>query len=503
MPISPLNLLRPAGGELPTPVVHTALGPVRGFAKGGVRQFRGIPFAAPPLGPLRFLPPQPIAPWAEVLDCTRFRPSALQGNPGEATIRHSEDCLHLNIWAPEEGEGLPVLVFIHGGGFSDGSPAQRTLDGTAFAKSGVVQVNIGYRLGALGFMAFPEVAAEYGSLGNLGLLDQIAALRWVRENIAAFGGNAANVTLCGESAGAFSVSCLMLSPLAKGLFRRCILESGNLLGQPIVSPRAPGGAEEAVSASLRYMRSFGARSLPALREVSGRRLAAGAAFRANMTAPPVYNFWPVLDGHVLPKDPFAALAAGQVNGEAMLAGFNSDEGTLFIPPTTGEEAYTQLVYNIFGTRAWQVLERYPATKRRPAAARARDLVKMGLRIGTDLFADALSEARLPVYYYNFSYAVPALEAAGLGAMHALELPFVFATVPAPLLASEALRALVAHTHGAWLGFIREGEPALAGRRAWPRYSAAARDMLVLAPVPRAAKLPGATDVEFFKVMLYG
>ncbi|MDL2327710.1 carboxylesterase family protein [Ruminococcaceae bacterium OttesenSCG-928-A11] len=493
VPLAPLNRLLATGG------------PVLGLRQDGVRLFRGIPFAAPPVGERRFLPPAPPAPWKEPLDCTRFRPSSLQGNPGERTIRHSEDCLYLNLWAPEEGENLPVLVFIHGGGFSDGSPAQRMFDGTAFAKNGVVQVNITYRLGALGFMAFPEVEAAHGNLGNCGLLDQIAALGWVRENIAAFGGNPDNVTICGESAGSYSVSCLMVSPLAKGLFRRAILESGNLLGQPIVSPRANGSREQAVSASARYMRSLGAKDLVALRRLSGPKLAAGAAFRLNMTSPPVYNFWPVFDGHVLPKNPFAALKADGLNCDEMLAGFNADEGTLFIPPTAGEEAYVQLVDNVFGRQGWQVLDRYPVDKKHPGALRARELVKMGLRFGSDVFADELAARGGRAWYYTFDYAGPALEIAGLGSMHALELPFVFATVPRPLLAVESVRACVEFVHKAWLGFVRGGDPNAAGakgKKPWPGYTAGGKEMMVIDAAPRPGKAPDTGDVAFYRRLLW-
>ncbi len=501
--ILPLPRLAPKG-----PLAQTAYGPVLGAVLNGVHCFRGVPFAAPPLGPLRFLPPQPPAPWQEVLDCQSFRDSAVQAAEITPAITHSEDCLYLNIWAPAEaspGDGRAVLVYIHGGGFSEGSPAKAVFDGSAFAKSGILQVNLSYRLGALGFMAFEEIEAEHGYLGNCGLLDQIAALQWVQENIAFFGGDPGNVTICGESAGAFSVSALLLSPLAKGLFKRAILQSGNILGQPILAPMARGGRRSAIVSSRSYAAALRHPSLTGLRKMDARAITRGCAFRDNLTDPPKYNFWPVFDGRLLPQNPYEALCQGQLNAADLLLGYNSDEGTLFIPKGTTGESYFQLCLRIFGEDAYEVLRRFPIGAGHTPASRARALVEMGLRFGSDVYADEYSRQGQRVWAYNFNHHIPVLDGIGLGITHALELFFVFKTLPKLFLRNPAHGPVMEDIHIRWLNFIRTGDPNQgdAVSTPWPAYTQQEKQTLILQAKPAPRTAPLAQDVAFYRDILWG
>ncbi len=506
MPDILTSLLRPSGEEL---LANTHQGPVIGLRQGDVNIFRGIPFAAPPLGKLRFLPPRPPLPRSQPLDCRMLRDSAVQGAEKiSPSITHSEDCLHLNLWAPAsatQGSGLPVLVYIHGGGFSEGSPAKPVFDGSHFARGGVVQVNISYRLGALGFMAFEKVEEEHGFLGNTGLLDQIAALHWVQENIAFFGGNPGCVTVCGESAGAFSVSSLILSPLAKGLFHRAIMQSGNILGQPILAPMNPGNRGTAIVQSKSYAAGFRCNSLSGLRKLDARLLCRGCAFKDNMLTPARYNFWPVFDGKLLPQNPYQALTQGEVNEVDVLAGFNSDEGTLFIPKNTPEEEYIQLCLRIFGTAAYEVLKRFPVGGGHTPADRARGLIQMGLRFGGDVFADEMSRRGKQVWLYNFNHRIALLDRLGLGITHAVELIFVFKTVPKLLLKNPAHGQMMEETHARWLNFVRTGNPntGLPVNGQWPAYTAAKKETFLLQPRPETVHAPAAKDVAFYRDTLWG
>ncbi len=497
------SLLRPAG-ELQA---DTRQGPVLGLRQESVCLFRGIPFAAPPQGKLRFLPPLPPLPRAKTLDCRFLRDSAVQGAELTPGITCSEDCLHLNLWAPAgagPGSKLPVLVYIHGGGFSEGSPAKPVFDGTHFAENGVVQVNISYRLGALGFMAFEKVEAEHGFLGNLGLLDQIAALRWIQENIAFFGGNPACVTICGESAGAFSVSSLILSPLAKGLFHRAIMQSGNILGQPILAPMNPGCRGTALLQSRSYAASFRCSSLSGLRKLDAKLLSRGCAFKDNLLTPPRYNFWPVFDGRLLPENPYAALTRGPINEVDILAGFNSDEGTLFIPKNTTEEDYLQLCLRVFGANGGEVAAHFACCTGHTPASRARELIQMGLRFGSDVFADELSRRGKRVWLYNFNHRLPILDMLGLGITHAVELIFVFKTVPKLLLRSPRHRLVMEDTHARWLNFVKTGNPneGLPVNGPWPAYTAQEKQILLLQEEPEAAPAPATQSVAFYRNLLW-
>ncbi len=487
---------------------QTQYGPVSGLVSEDVVSFKGIPFAKAPTMQLRFLPPEPPEVWQEELDCTHFRDSAMQASEVSPTITHSEDCLHLNIWAPataKEGDGLPVLVYIHGGGFSDGSPAKFVFDGSHFARDGVIQVNLGYRLGALGFMAFEKIEKEHGFLGNCGLLDQLAALHWVQENIHFFGGDKNCVTLSGESAGSFSVSSLLLSPYAKGLFHRAILESGNILGQPILAPEAAGGRRQAIVNSQAYAAAMQRKSLPGMQTIDARALVRGCAFQANMLEAPRYNFWPVFDGKLLPENPYDALQNAPINEVDILCGYNAEEGTFFISRNATEEDYIRLCQRIFGAKSYEVLRHFPTNKEYSAAKRARDLIEMGLRFGSDVFADELSRRGKKVWHYHFKHAPRVLDLVGMGPTHAIELMYVFKTLPRVLLRNQSNALVADDVHARWVNFVKTGDPneGLAVNGAWPRYHAENRRSMVLQEEAHDAPTEETDEVAFYLQLLWG
>jgi para-nitrobenzyl esterase len=279
---------------------------------------------------------------------------------------------------------MPVLVFIHGGAFTQGSAAKPTYDGTRFAKDGVIQVNIAYRLNGLGFLPAEELEEEYGYIGNTGVLDQIAGLEWVKENIGYFGGDPDNITVSGESAGSFSVSNLILSPLAEGLFDKAIMESGNLLGQPLAAPLSNGKTSQALENAERLMESLGAETFVDMLDADADDIASESNFEMNIIHPSDQAFFPVFDGVIIPENPYSALQNGDYNGVDILAGYNTDEGTLFVDEGISEQDYISLVENIFGGNAPAVLERYPVDEEHTATDRARFMMKMGLRMGSDV-----------------------------------------------------------------------------------------------------------------------
>lgn len=492
-----------------TVVARTAAGDVRGGVLNGVIRFMGVPYAAPPVGSLRFAKPEPHAPWNGVRDAIEPGPNAPHrlGAFAELDVaalvghgwRKGDDFLTANIWTPDtQARGLPVLVFVHGGAFVVGSNDAPVHDGAEFAKSGVVCAAINYRLGVEGFVAIP------GAPANLGLHDQIAALRWVRDNIAAFGGDPANVTVSGESAGAMSVANLVASPLAKGLFKRAIVQSGHgAMVRPMhvaqrlvkklakilrVSPDVEGfrkrSMEECVDAVEKVSQPTARIDL---RDDSGREPAFGLS-----------RFLPVFGDDVLPEPPMVALSKGVGADVDLLIGTNREEMNLYFVPT--------------GVRA--KLGRFMAKFiLRRVEPRARDILEAyGLkekgRSAGDVFTKAMSDLvfRLPArkfaaahkgrtHVYEFEWRSTACNGE-LGACHGLELPFVFKTLPlatGPLgFAGEAPpQALADRVHAVWVDFVRTGA------LPWPEYDGETRIVMSLAsgvaesepPMPAERFLP--------------
>ena len=472
--------------------VKTVSGAVKGTTStdGRLRIFKGIPYAAPPVGELRWKEPRPAAAWEGIRDATENGPHCVQGPIfGDITFSRpaSEDCLNLNIWtsANATGDRLPVMVWIHGGGFQAGAGPEPRHDGDALARKGLVVVTLNYRLGVFGFLAHPELTRESGrqASGNYGLLDQVAALRWVRDNIAAFGGNPGNVTIFGESAGSFAVSALMASPIAGGLFHRAIGESGayfttgsgTLALQPLSATEQQG---------VKFASSAGAETLAALRAKPAEEL-----LKAALKAQPW--FAPNLDGYVLSEDVSAVFAAGKQARVPLLAGWNADEiraGIVLSKQKPTAESFAEQTRQRFGDRADGILKAYAATTDaeavESAAALASDLfighatwkwIEMHARTG-----------RAPVYRYSFDRKIPVAPDAkvngvpatsrDVGARHAGEIEYVFGTLNSlravPWESSDRKLSDAMTTY--WANFARTGDPNGPGLPKWPRYDASGR-----------------------------
>jgi len=440
-------------------VVATVHGKVRGTTEDGIAVFRGVPYAAAPVGPHRFRPPAPVMPWDGIREATAFGPTAPKNPyapPMDALLPDpdipGDDCLNLNVWTPAPGGGpLPVMVWIHGGSLRNGSSCLSVYDGKAFARDGVVLVSLNYRLGIEGFGVFPDAPA------NLGLRDQLAALSWVQENIHAFGGDPANVTVFGESAGAVSVAALLTSPHAEGFFRRAVVQSG------APTAVAPAKARRVTAAIARRL------GVPATAEAFGgvdraELLAAQAAVAGGNPLTGRTGFHLVVDGDVLPQHPGTALAAGAADGIDLLLGGNTEEYRLwFVPGGLVDQvsAFALRVAMLKFRVPWRAARVYRAG--RPGAspgeilgAIATDLL---LRIPVNRLADARVGRPGPAFVYEFAWPSPVQR---LGACHGLELGFVFDTLDAPdtraLTGSDAPQDLASAMHAAWVSFAATGSP---------------------------------------------
>lgn len=460
----------------PPPIAHFPAGAARGGRHGGLAIWRGLPYALPPL---RWQPPQPMPPWDGVRDATRFGPACAQSlrRPGsvyECDIpEKSEDCLYLNIWAPEGAQNLPVLVWIHGGNLLRGAGSEPLCDGAALAARGQVVVTINYRLGVLGWLAHPDLSAEspQGVSGNYGLLDQIAALDWVRRNIAAAGGDPGNVTVAGESAGALSVYYLMCAPAAQGLFHRAIAQSGHL-GTAQELRDVQHGMEPGEAAGLRLVAAMGAAGLDDLRgmeaqDLAVRAVAAGFAAQG------------VIDGLTLPDQPLTLFETGQAAPVPLITGFNFGEILtleFLMPPALPATAaqYEAEIRARYADLSGRFLSLYPSTHIKASTEAA---VRDALFGWTALkAAQAHGAAGQPAYVYYFDHGYPAADDRGLHAFHACELAYLFATmdrVPpnwpkAPDTPAEA--ALSRIIGGYWTAFARTGVPGAEGAPVWPPYS---------------------------------
>jgi len=369
-----LTLLGWVGRAAFAETVKVEGGPLQGTVEDGLRIYRGIPFAAPPIGDLRWRPPQPPSKWDGVRAAAQFGRACIQTNAAIADLQApSEDCLYLNVWTPAKGAGekLPVLVWIHGGGFVAGAPAEKLYHGEWLAKKGVVVVSIAYRLGVFGFLAHPELNAESPGhvSGNYGLLDMIAGLQWVQRNIAAFGGDPKKVTIQGESAGAAAVSILCASPLTKGLFRAAIAESGATFG-PVRADASFGEAEPLASAEKRaveWLSSIKVSNIAELRKIPAEKLQTMVPHQFGFARPNV-------DGWVIAGDQYKLYESGKYNDVQVLTGYNSDEGLLFGNPKS-QEAYVQSVRERYQQFADQILAAYPGGGTPAEQRTERDLIR--------------------------------------------------------------------------------------------------------------------------------
>ncbi|MFJ8294317.1 carboxylesterase/lipase family protein [Streptomyces sp. NPDC094447] len=472
------------------PEVLTRYGALRGAAADGVAAFLGVPYARPPVGALRFRPPEPVEPWEGVREAAAFGPTAPKrpyAPPLDALLPDPEvagdGCLNLNVWAPWDGggpgAGLPVMVWIHGGSLVHGSSAVPVYDGTAFARDGVVLVSVNYRLGIEGFGVFPDAPA------NLGLRDQIAALTWVRDCVAAFGGDPGRVTVFGESAGAISTAALLASPLAQGLIHRAVVQSGAPVALPLDRARR---TTRAIAARLGVPATAEAFAgvdrdglLAAQTEVTGTGspLTGGHAFQI------------AVDGEVVPRDPAEALADGASAAVDLLMGTTTEEYRLWFVPSGVTDRVGPLVQRLLLRKA-KVPSRTARVYRagRPGEKPGEILGALAtdklLRVPLNALADARLRAGADAgtYLYEFGWRSPVLD---LGACHALELGFVFDTLDLPetraLTGPDAPRELAAAMHAAWVSFAATGDP---GWRRWDR----SRPVMTFGPgLPSVVKAP--------------
>lgn len=430
-------------------------GIIQGTSSDNISVFKGIPFAAPPVGDLRWKAPQPVIPWKGVRDATKFGPSPIQpmAFPGMSL---SEDCLYLNVWTPAKSkkDKLPVMVWIYGGGFMMGSSS--LYDGTALAKMGVVLVSINYRVGQLGYFAHPELSAEdpHGVSGNYGIEDQIVALRWVKNNIAEFGGDPSKVTIFGESAGAISVSMLCASPLAKGLFRGAISESGGSFGPSRVK-NYPGEnmklLADAQKAGVQYADSLGVKTLAELRALP--------ASDFTKPTPVTGGPWPIIDGYVIPDDQFKMYENGNFNDVNVLIGYNSDEGASF---GYGDDPKVHIasVEERYGPWAEKLLEAYPVGGPKVAKT-GRDLSR-DAAFGWQTWAWARlqsekGKSKVYLYYFDQHPDYPKDSPLyGHGSPHGQDVDYVFKSLRRETVPTDHQLSDYMSTY--WTNFAKYGDP---------------------------------------------
>lgn len=463
-----LCLARPAWAGVS---LRVDAGDLLGAEAGGVLAFKAIPYAAAPVGRLRWRMPRPPASWEGVREAADFGPSCPQtpmlGETAPPRGPFSEDCLTLNVWTPQDATGpLPVIVWLHGGGFTNGGASAKAFDGAALARRGVVLVSLNYRLGRLGFFAHPALSAEQTGepKGNYGLADQIAALQWVRRNIAAFGGDAGNVTLMGESSGGLAVAALMVSPPAQGLFHKAVVLSAGG-AQPLPALHGPsldgGPSMETIGGRFISPRT----SAATLRRLDVRQVLAGRNMVDNIERRTALNL--MIDGDLLPGDPMLLFQQGRQAKIPLMIGATDDELTHLYGPLSG------FSMRQFGPRAAAIAAAYGSSHTH--------------RFVSDLLAVeparrmALAAAPgQPVFHYSFAYVAQADRKPGKGAAHASDIPFLFDNPQVLRRATDADRAMAAAFSAAIVRFARTGDPSGPGWT-WPAYDAVTRQTLVVGP----------------------
>ncbi len=442
-------------------------GTIEGVEQDGIFIYRGIPFAAPPVGDLRWKSPQPVIPWEGVKKTDKFAPGPMQDTAFGAALggpqEISEDCLYLNVWtgAKKTNEKRPVMVWIYGGGFGIGMTSSPAYDGANLAKKGVVLVSVTYRVGPMGFLAHPELSAESGhGSGTYGIQDQIAGLKWVKDNIANFGGDPSNVTIFGESAGGFSVCMLTASPMAKGLFHRAISESDGGLGP------ARMNLEQAEEMGKKYLENLGANTIAEARALSAEEI--------QKDTKGMGNFWPVADGETIPENMYGVFRNGSFNDTPILVGSNSNEGGLFINQELDSEGFIKMVRERYAPAAEEILKVYPHTAEEEATRSAKDLMREST-FAWPTWAWAVMHTRNSAnkaYVYYFDHRAPGVPG---GANHADEIPYVFGNLdsPGPMgnrPVTEEDRVLNGLVSSYWINFAKTGDPNGEGLPLWPVFN---------------------------------
>lgn len=473
-------------------------------AASGVRAYLGVPFAAPPVGDLRWRAPQPVVPWSGVRAADRMAPQCIQPPRSPRSVyaeysgeqAMSEDCLYLNLWTPAKSpdERLPVMVWIHGGAFQQGSPSNPVfVRGNLPQAQRVVLVNIGYRLGPFGFMAHPELSAEAGGAsGNYGLMDMAAALRWVQRNAAAFGGDPAQVTVFGQSAGAHGVIALMASREAHGLFRHAIAQSFGISSTPSLA--------EGEAAGLRFASEAGAKNLAALRALDADSLMRHYLAQSE-------RFMLIADGRWLAKPLADTFAAGEQQPVPLLTGWTRDEGSAF-PAAADAKSFRERLQKRFGERDAEAERLYPAGDDEEAKRSSRAL------FGDELFGGGVLQAArahtriAPAYVYHFTHPQPfaagqrfaeADPASALGVFHSSDYPYVFGTtgeLSRDWGADDA--RMTALMQDAWCRFARTGDPNGGLAPHWPRFADGQPTLMELRPQPALVDVPRRAYLDFLQ-----
>lgn len=469
-----------------SPTAKIDSGEVRGVLSGGIEYFKGIPYAAPPIGKLRWRPPKPVKPWTGVRDATNYGHDCMQlPFPNDAAplrTTPSEDCLYINVWAPRKrgDKPLPVMFWIYGGGFVNGGSSPAPYDGSHFAEKGVVLVSFNYRLGRFGFFAFPALLKEGGPVGNYAIMDQIAALKWVQRNIAAFGGDPREVTIFGESAGGRSVNVLVTSPAAKGLFVRAVVESGggrdnHFPADPLNDPAADG-RPSAVQMGVNFAREMGiegtdAKALAALRALPAEKIVNGINMASMSKQAETYSGI-ILDGKISARAPEDVYKSCQQNHVALMTGANSaDLGTA--PGKTLDALFAPFGSNVAAAR-----RAFGAGTSDDPAAIARKVGMVETMIEPARFvAQSVAACGQSSYVYRFSYVATPLRAKFPGAFHSSEIPYVFDTISESSwgnlgkgLTPEDYK-IAAEANSYWVNFGKTGDPNGPGLPHWPRVTA--------------------------------
>ncbi|MBN2062321.1 MAG: carboxylesterase family protein [Deltaproteobacteria bacterium] len=481
-------------------------GVVQGVVEDGLTVYRGIPFAAPPVGDLRWRAPQPVVKWDGVKETFKFAPACVQGlmmGPGESGSAPCEDCLYLNIWSPAKSQRdrVPVFVWIYGGGFAGGATSYPIFSGEKLAKKGVVLVSIAYRVGQMGFFVHPELSAETENhvSGNYGLLDMIASLKWIQNNIAAFGGDPNHVTIFGESAGGIAVSMLCASPLAKGLFHGAISESGGSFGPP--RPATMPGENmkkltDAERSGVATLKAAGVESIAEARKLSPDKLSSGGRGQGGQAArgggSAGLSNWPIIDGWVIPDDQYKLYDAKRYNDVPVLIGYNSDEGLSFSPARTPEDYITSVKLR-FGPFADKLIAAYPPGTE-TVAKTARDLMRdAAFGWQTWIWARLQSKTgKSKVFYYYFDqhpdYPDDSPQA-GQGSPHGQEVSYVFQHLnpnQQPAKSDEVISEAMA-TY--WTNFAKFGDPNGPGLPEWPAFSDVNPVVMYFARTPHTGPVP--------------
>jgi para-nitrobenzyl esterase len=481
------------------PIAQVAGGEVRGVAADGIVAYKGIPYAGAPTGEFRWRAPRPVEPWTRTRDANEFGPACMQSaalrEPADARPGFSEDCLYLNVWTPawSAGERLPVMVWIHGGGFAGGTTRNALYDGTRLAQKGVVLVSVAYRVGAFGFLAHPELSRESGAAsGNYGLQDIIAALNWIKQHIAAFGGNPQNVTIFGQSAGGIAVSMLAASPAAKDTFAKAISESG---GSFAPSTESDEGEQNTPTLALAESRGITFLARLAARDIAAARgLPASAIQQAQGN---VWGaFWPVDDGVVIPGDQFVWYSRGHFNDTPVLIGSNSDEGALFESEPVTSADFEQRMRLLYADRADTILAANPHETDAEATHAARNVIRDSyFAWPTWTWARLQSRmGRSAAYVYYFDHRAPG---SGNGASHGDEIAYVFRNLNAPGRAAPrpedvAISELMASY---WVNFASTGDPNGPGLPLWPVFTEQKPQVMHLDAWPGARPVPNLPQLE--------